>query len=133
MKEIPISKFRGELAEHINQVSYAGQRIILERRGKRLAALIPIEEYERLERQRTSTVEEFKAPMEDPWGRFRKRGETIKGFNRKHLQALTPERAIRDVESLLRGPLPGPLAGGETGPLPVSISRLVKWKEHGAR
>src|SRR4051812_6903140 len=46
---LTIGAFRRSLADIINRVSYRGERIVLERRGKPVAVLIPVEEYEFLE------------------------------------------------------------------------------------
>ena len=40
---------RNNLADAINRVAYAGERIILERRGKGVAALVSIEDLELLQ------------------------------------------------------------------------------------
>ncbi len=45
----PSTKVRKEFAETINQVAYKGERVVLKRHGKKIAALIPIEDYELLE------------------------------------------------------------------------------------
>jgi len=46
---LPVSKARQELAELINRVAYKGERIVIERRGKNVAALVPTEDLEILE------------------------------------------------------------------------------------
>lgn len=43
---VSVSDARRDLAELVNQVAYGGRRIILQRRGKPLAALVPIEDLE---------------------------------------------------------------------------------------
>jgi prevent-host-death family protein len=45
-----VVKIRNNLAEAINRVAYAGERIVLERRGKGIAALVSMEDLELLER-----------------------------------------------------------------------------------
>jgi prevent-host-death family protein len=44
------SELKKELGDAINRVVYRGERIELQRRGKNVAAIIPIEEYQLLER-----------------------------------------------------------------------------------
>jgi prevent-host-death family protein len=44
-----VADIRNNLADAINRVAYTGERIILERRGKKVAALVPIEDVELLE------------------------------------------------------------------------------------
>jgi len=41
---------RNNLADAINRVAYAGERIILERRGKGVAALVSVEDLELLQK-----------------------------------------------------------------------------------
>jgi prevent-host-death family protein len=50
MTSIPISDARDHLADLGNEVSIKGERIIIERRGKNLFAMVPIEDLELLER-----------------------------------------------------------------------------------
>ena len=44
------SKARDEFADTINRVAYSGERIVLERHGKAVAAIVPIRDLEILER-----------------------------------------------------------------------------------
>jgi prevent-host-death family protein len=48
--EIPASQARGDFAEVINRAAYGKRRVVLTRRGKKLAAVIPVEDLELLER-----------------------------------------------------------------------------------
>jgi len=50
MTTIPISKAREHLADLGNRVSLRGERLVIERRGKNLFALVPVEDVELLER-----------------------------------------------------------------------------------
>jgi prevent-host-death family protein len=50
MGNITAANARGNLADVINTVAYAKERIVLTRRGKRVAAVIPIEDLDVLER-----------------------------------------------------------------------------------
>jgi prevent-host-death family protein len=50
MTTIPISEVRENLADLGNRVSLRGERLVVERRGKNLFALVPIEDLELLER-----------------------------------------------------------------------------------
>lgn len=50
MRRLNISVVRSDLAETINQVSYGKERLVVERRGKDLAAIIPMEDLKLLER-----------------------------------------------------------------------------------
>lgn len=49
MTRLPASKAREQLAEVLNRVAYGGERVVLERRGKGVAAVIPVEDLELLE------------------------------------------------------------------------------------
>lgn len=50
MGKLPISQAREHLAELGNRVSLLGERIVVERRGKDVFALVPVEDVELLER-----------------------------------------------------------------------------------
>jgi prevent-host-death family protein len=50
MTTIPISEVREHLADLGNRVSLRGERIVVERRGKNLFALVTVEDMELLER-----------------------------------------------------------------------------------
>ena len=55
MTTIPISEVREHLADLGNRVSLRGERVIVERRGKNLFALVPVEDLELLERLEDET------------------------------------------------------------------------------
>jgi prevent-host-death family protein len=46
-----VTQARAELAELVNRVGYTGERILLTRHGKPLAALVPVEDLEALDRR----------------------------------------------------------------------------------
>jgi prevent-host-death family protein len=48
-REIPVTQARAELAELVNRVGYGGERLVLTRHGKPLAALVPASDLEILE------------------------------------------------------------------------------------
>jgi antitoxin Phd len=50
MTRLSASAVREEFSETLNRVAYGGERIVLERRGKDVAALVPVEDLELLER-----------------------------------------------------------------------------------
>jgi len=50
METISITKAREHLADLGNRVSLRGERLVVERRGKDLFALVPVEDLEPLER-----------------------------------------------------------------------------------
>ncbi|MCI0640698.1 MAG: type II toxin-antitoxin system Phd/YefM family antitoxin [Gemmataceae bacterium] len=47
--EISITDIRDNLADALNRVAYGGERIILKRRTKKVAALVSIEDLDRLQ------------------------------------------------------------------------------------
>ena len=49
MTRISASKARSDFAELLNQVSYKGDRVLLHRRGKNVAAVVPVEDFALLE------------------------------------------------------------------------------------
>jgi prevent-host-death family protein len=46
MTRLPASKVRTELADALNRVAYGGERIVLHRRGKDVAVLVPLADLE---------------------------------------------------------------------------------------
>ena len=46
---VTVSEMRETFAEALNKAAYGKERIVIDRRGKRLASLIPIEDLELLE------------------------------------------------------------------------------------
>ena len=49
MQSITIGDIRKNLSDTLNRVAYAGERITVQRRGKKLAALVPVDDLELLE------------------------------------------------------------------------------------
>lgn len=47
--KLTVGQVRDQFADALNQVAYRGDRIIIERRGKDIAAVVPIEDLELLE------------------------------------------------------------------------------------
>lgn len=48
MTRLPASRARTDMADTLNRVAYGGERIVLHRRGKDVAALIPLADLELL-------------------------------------------------------------------------------------
>ena len=48
MLEIGVAEIRSNLADVINRVAYGGERIVLQRRGKQVLALVSLEDLELL-------------------------------------------------------------------------------------
>jgi prevent-host-death family protein len=49
---VSIGQVKRDISELVNRVAYGGERIVLTSRGKPKAALVSIQDYERLERER---------------------------------------------------------------------------------
>lgn len=50
MVQVGIKEIRDNLADALNKVAYAGERVVLARRGKGVAALVSMEDLELLEK-----------------------------------------------------------------------------------
>ena len=67
MTKLPISEARDNLADLANRVSLRGERIVIERRGKNLFALVPVEDAELLERMEDELdVEAIRKRLREP-------------------------------------------------------------------
>ncbi|MBI4603509.1 MAG: type II toxin-antitoxin system Phd/YefM family antitoxin [Planctomycetes bacterium] len=78
MPTVSTTKVREELSETLNRVAYAGERIILGRRGKAIAALVPVEDLEILEAlEDRLDVEAAKKALKEkgsiPWTKLKKK------------------------------------------------------------
>ncbi len=47
--KLPTSQARSEFAEIVNEVAFRGERVVLQRHGKDVAAIVPIADFELLE------------------------------------------------------------------------------------
>jgi prevent-host-death family protein len=50
MQTATVTDFRKDIADTLNRVAYAKEIVAIERSGKVIAVVLPIEEYERLKR-----------------------------------------------------------------------------------
>ncbi|MGO9273244.1 MAG: type II toxin-antitoxin system prevent-host-death family antitoxin [Terriglobia bacterium] len=83
MIRVPSGKMRKDFAETVNRVAYGRERVVVHRRGKDLAALIPVEDLALLEeledrrdaREAEQALAEAKARHERPipWEKAKKR------------------------------------------------------------
>lgn len=77
MTHLPASKAREQFADVINRVTYRGERVVLERRGKGVAALVPVEDLELLEAlENKLDVEAARAALAEkgpniPWSKLK--------------------------------------------------------------
>jgi prevent-host-death family protein len=76
MNSMPISEAREQLADLSNRVALRGERIVIERRGKNLCALVPIEDLELLEKLEDrfdlEAIRADKGGKSVPWARVKK-------------------------------------------------------------
>lgn len=67
-KELGITKARQDFSGVLEQVQYRGCSYVINRRGKPIAAIVPLEAYENLKRQREdffATIREIQEENED--------------------------------------------------------------------
>lgn len=80
MKRLSASAVREEFAEIVNRVSYNGERIVVLRRGKDVAAVVPLEDLAILEElEEQLDLEDARASLRDarkrgtiPWNKIKK-------------------------------------------------------------
>jgi prevent-host-death family protein len=67
MEHVAITNARDDLAEVVNRAAYSHTRTVLTRRGKQLAAVVPIEDLELLERlEDAADLEAIREALADP-------------------------------------------------------------------
>ena len=79
MARISASKARSDLAEILNRVAYKGERVLLHRRGKNVAAVVPLEDFALLEKLEDSIdLEDARAALAEvrkkgtiPWEKIK--------------------------------------------------------------
>ena len=62
MKKMESTQARQEFAETINEVAYGHRRIVVSRRGKDLAAIVPMDDLDLIERCEEEEAEGRKRP-----------------------------------------------------------------------
>lgn len=77
--EISITEIRDNLADALNRVAYGGERVVLQRRGKGVAALVSIEDLTLLEDLENHA--DIKAVRK---ARKEKGGITLSAYKKKH-------------------------------------------------
>ena len=72
MSERRISEVREEFSTTINRVTFGGERVVLTRHGKRVAAVVPIEDLELIEAlEDARDLDDVRAALADPDNRER--------------------------------------------------------------
>lgn len=96
-----ISEARGDFSDTINRVAYRGERVVLTRHGRRVAAVVPVEDLELLERiEDARDLDAVREALADPENRDRVPWEDVKAeLHRRSLAGIDPElvRLLPDV------------------------------------
>ncbi len=79
MTEIGVADIRANLAEVINRVAYGGERIILQRRGKQVLAVVSMEDLALIEELENRA--DIRAALK---ARKEKGGITLDQYRKKH-------------------------------------------------
>ena len=67
MGERPISEARESFSTTVNRVAFGGERVVLTRHGRRVAAVVPIDDLELLEAiEDARDLDEVRAALADP-------------------------------------------------------------------
>jgi prevent-host-death family protein len=76
---VSITKIRDNLADALNRVAYGGERVILERRGKGVAVLVSMEDFQLLqELEDQSDIRAARKALKE------KGGVTLEEYRKKH-------------------------------------------------
>ena len=79
MSERRISEARESFSTTVNRVAFGGERVVLTRHGRRVAAVVPIEDLELLEGlEDARDLDEVRAALADPANRDRVAWEDLK-------------------------------------------------------
>ncbi len=71
---IGMAEAKSKLADLVGQVAYGGKRFVLERRGRPMAVLIGVEEFERLKERAAAAATSTPSPLSP---QLRRRQETL--------------------------------------------------------
>jgi prevent-host-death family protein len=77
MTKLSVNDVRNDFAETLNRVRYQGERVVVERRGKGVAALVPVEDLELLQELEdrldlAAARKALKEPGRIPWEKVKK-------------------------------------------------------------
>jgi len=79
MSERRISEARESFSTTVNRVAFGGERVVLTRHGRRVAAVVPIEDLELLESlEDARDLDDVRAALSDPANRDRIGWEELK-------------------------------------------------------
>lgn len=77
MTRIPASKVRSDFATIVNRVAFGGERVVVQRKGKGIVAVVPVEDLELLEAiedrmDLDAARKALKNPNSKPYTQFRR-------------------------------------------------------------
>jgi prevent-host-death family protein len=76
---LPATEARSRFSEVVNRAAFASERVVLTRRGKRFAAVVPIEDLDFLEElEDRADAEDYRAALKAARGKPRVRWEDLK-------------------------------------------------------
>jgi prevent-host-death family protein len=79
MSERRISEAREAFSTTVNRVAFGGERVVLTRHGRRIAAVVPIEDLELLEQlEDAADLDDVRAALADPANRERVAWDELK-------------------------------------------------------
>ena len=80
----PASAARGSFADMLNRAAYAKERVIVTRRGKALAAIVPMEDVKTLAALEDERDAQLIAKRKAAWRRTGRKSTPIEDMVRKH-------------------------------------------------
>lgn len=84
MTRVTASNARDNFSETINRVTYGGERIVIHRRGRELAAIVPMTDLKRIEAQENEID-------------LREARKTLAGMRRRRQKAVPWSKAKREL------------------------------------
>ena len=67
LKRVSVRKLRNEISDNLNRVAYGHERLVVERRGKDIAAVVPLEDLKLIEAMEDKIdLEEARRILADP-------------------------------------------------------------------
>jgi prevent-host-death family protein len=91
-KTLPTGEARDRFAELLNRVAYGKERVILSRRGKLLAAIVPIQDIEAMEAFEDEIDSALVRDRLAEWKREGAKGIALEEYVRKHCKSRRARR-----------------------------------------
>ncbi|MGH6984512.1 MAG: type II toxin-antitoxin system Phd/YefM family antitoxin [Stellaceae bacterium] len=83
-KPLPTAAARDNFAEMVNRAAYGGERVLVSRRGKPLAAIVPLTDVEAMEAFEDELDSAIIRKRTAEWERAGRPGITLEEYARKH-------------------------------------------------